>query len=88
MRNTVIFGICGLAMLTTAAVTATPPRAASTASNAKAERQICRTFRENGTRLGGYRACHTAAEWAELRRQMKANVDGMQTRQAMNGPGQ
>ncbi|HEY5713007.1 MAG TPA: hypothetical protein VIT38_14025 [Allosphingosinicella sp.] len=88
MRKTAIFGICAMALVGAASVTATPPRAASNASGTKAERQICRTFRENGTRLGGYRACHTATEWAELRRQMKANVDGMQTRQAMNGPGQ
>jgi hypothetical protein len=86
MKKSAILGIFSLAVVSAAAVTATPPPAASAAPKAKAERQICRTYRENGSRLGGYRACHTAAEWAELRRQMIANLDRMQTRQAMNSP--
>ena len=46
------------------------------------QRLICRTLREIGTRLGGYRACHTAQEWAELRRQTQANIDHIQNSRA------
>lgn len=85
MRKTVIFGLCGLAAVSAAAAMA--QTGGTGAAKSEADRQICRTFREVGTRLGGYRACHTAAEWAELRRQMRENVDRIQTRQALNSPG-
>ena len=50
------------------------------AAQAKKDKMICRTELENGSRLKKSRAwaCHTAAEWAELRRQSKANVDHIQ----------
>lgn len=84
MRKIAIFGICGLAMVSAAAAMAQAPAGGNGAANASADRQICRTFRANGSRLGGERACHTAAEWAELRRQTRENVDRIQTRQSMN----
>jgi hypothetical protein len=43
-----------------------------------AERVICRTFRESGSRFTSYRACHTQAEWAEMRRQTMQNIDRIQ----------
>jgi hypothetical protein len=48
------------------------------AAPVKAGKQICRTDSESGSRLKKSRSCHTAAEWAELRRQAKANVDRIQ----------
>jgi len=48
------------------------------AATAKKDKMICRTELENGSRLKKSRACHTAAEWAELRRQSQANVDRIQ----------
>ncbi len=48
------------------------------AAPVKGEKMICRTDMESGSRLKKSRACHTAAEWAELRRQAKANVDRIQ----------
>jgi len=86
MRKTAIFALCGLAMVSAASVTAQAPAPAPAPGEgtSKAERMICRTFRANGSRLGGERACHTAAEWADLRRQARENVDRIQTRQSMN----
>jgi hypothetical protein len=49
------------------------------------ERLICRTITENGSRLGGRRSCHTAQEWAELRRQTKQTIDSIQNSRAGSG---
>ena len=85
MRRMMGFGMCGLAMAFAASVTAQPPAGGTAAAKAESQRIICRTeARENGSRLGGTRACHTAAEWAELRRQSREIVDRIQTRQSMN----
>jgi hypothetical protein len=54
----------------------TAPRAP--AAPGKGEKMICRRDSESGSRLKKSRACHTAAEWADLRRQAKANVDRIQ----------
>ena len=62
--------------------TASRAEPASQPTRADPERRICRMYREVGTRLGGYRACHTAAEWAELRRQTQANIDHIQNSRA------
>ena len=48
------------------------------AAPAKNAKMICRTESAPGSRLGKSRVCHTAAEWAELRRQTQANVDRIQ----------
>ena len=53
-------------------------------SSAGADKQICRSVADTGSRLGHTRACHTAQEWAELRRQTRQNIDRIQTRQSMN----
>jgi poly(3-hydroxybutyrate) depolymerase len=42
-------------------------------------RMVCRTEIEGATRLDRRRACHTVAEWADLRRQTRANIDHIQT---------
>ena len=70
------------AALTLIATAALAQPAAS--PNADANKQICRTVADTGSRLGHSRACHTAQEWADLRRQTRQNVDRIQTRQAMN----
>jgi hypothetical protein len=41
-------------------------------------RMICRSMNEGGTRLDRRRACHTAAEWAELRRQARQAIEHIQ----------
>ena len=81
------YGACAVALVTATAVVAqTNATGAGTAKN-DANKQICRTFGDTGTRLGRYRACHTAQEWIELRRQMKANIDHIQNSRAWNSGG-
>ena len=45
---------------------------------------ICKYDSESGSRLKRSRACHTQAEWDELRRQMKQNIDKVQNSRAWN----
>ena len=45
-------------------------------------RMVCRSMNEGGSRLDRRRACHTVAEWAELRRQTRASIDHIQTSRA------
>ena len=81
MIGKLLYGACGAALVTATALVAQPSQGGSSAG---ANKQICRTIADTGSRLGRYRACHTAQEWAELRRQTVANVDRIQTRQSMN----
>ena len=39
---------------------------------------ICKSMEENGQRLKRTRACHTAAEWRELRRQTRETIEQIQ----------
>lgn len=43
---------------------------------------ICRTINDTGDKLRKTRACHTAAEWRELRRQTREAVEQIQNRRA------
>jgi hypothetical protein len=43
---------------------------------------ICKTMEENGQKLRRVRACHTAAEWAEMRRQTRAAIEHIQNSRA------
>jgi hypothetical protein len=57
---------------------------ADTTAKSDANKQICRTMSDTGSRLNRSRACHTAQEWTELRRQAKANVDHIQNARPWN----
>ena len=81
MIGKIVYGLCGAALLTATAVLAQAPQGAT---NGNANKQICRTIADTGSRLGRYRACHTAQEWTELRRQTKQNVDRIQNSRAWN----
>ena len=50
----------------------------------QSERRICRAERITGSRLGAARACHTEAEWAELRRQTIQTVSRIQNSRVWN----
>jgi len=78
------YGACAIALVTATAVMAqtVAPTAGSTKNDAN--KQICRTFGDTGTRLGRYRACHTEQEWIELRRQTKQNIDHIQNARPWN----
>ena len=83
MIGRILYGACAAALVTTTAVIAQP--SASDTAKSNPNKQICRTISDTGSRLGRYRACHTAAEWIELRRQTKQNIDHIQNARPMNG---
>jgi hypothetical protein len=75
--------ILGIAALSAgAAALADPPAAGPSSGKADPNRMICRTLNEGGSRLDRRYACHTAAEWAELRRQTRASIDHIQNSRA------
>ena len=76
MIRTVIFGLCSVALAATAA-TAAPKKN-------DPNKVVCKTIAETGSRLNKTRACHTVAEWAELRRQTKATVERIQDSRPAN----
>ena len=47
-------------------------------------KMICRTESEIGSKLKRTRACHTKAEWDELRRQTQANVEHIENARPCN----
>lgn len=47
-------------------------------------KKVCRTISETGSRLNRTRACHTQAEWDELRRQTKAKIENIQNNRPWN----
>lgn len=58
--------------------------AAEKAKGRDPNRVICRTIEESGSRLKRVRACHTQAEWDELKRQMKQNIEKIQNSRPWN----
>jgi hypothetical protein len=76
-----------LSLFAGAAVLAQPQAGGDPALKARKDdpnRMICRTLEGSGSRLERQRACHTAAEWAELRRQTRQNIDHIQNSRASN----
>ncbi|HEY5712598.1 MAG TPA: hypothetical protein VIT38_11950 [Allosphingosinicella sp.] len=65
-----------------AGVTIAAQPTARPAPKKDSERIICRTFQEGGSRFVSYHACHTKAEWAELRRQTMQSIDRIQNSRA------
>ncbi len=77
-------------VLAAAAIVGTAAAAAGSESinkSAKADpnRVICRTINDTGDKLRKMRACHTAAEWQELRRQARESIEHIQNSRATNG---
>ncbi len=71
----ILLAVLSTALIGTVAFATEPPKSRS-------DKIICRTEPANGSRLAKTRACHTAAEWAELRRQQKDNIDSILSRRA------
>ena len=82
MIGRILYGACAVALVTATALMAQPSSSATEKSDAN--KQICRTSSDIGSRLNRSRACHTAAEWIELRRQTKQNVDHIQNARPAN----
>ena len=76
-----LYGACALALVSATAVLAQP----SNSTRNDANKQICRASADTGSRLGRSRECHTAAEWAELRRQTQQNIDHIQNARTASG---
>jgi hypothetical protein len=75
------------ALVAGAGALAQPPAGGNTgltASKSDPNRLICRTLDGSGSRLERQRACHTAAEWAEIRRQTRQAIDRIQSAHASN----
>jgi hypothetical protein len=87
MIGKALHGLCAVALVTATAVLAQPSAGEGGASKNDANKQICRTLVDTGSRLGRSRACHTAQEWADLRRQTRQNVDHIQSARPWNCPG-
>jgi hypothetical protein len=79
MSGKALHGLCAVLLVTATAVIAQPSGTDTGGSRNNANKQICRILADTGSRLGRYRACHTAQEWTELRRQTKQNIDRIQT---------
>ncbi len=71
MIGKLIYGVCSVVLVTTTAVLAQP-------SQGDANKQVCRSTGETGSRLSRVRTCHTVAEWAEIHRQTKQDVQKVQ----------
>lgn len=59
----------------------TPPPAQAPAAAPKAKdpnRIICERQEEIGSRLGGTKVCHTAAQWDEIRKSSREQVENWQ----------
>lgn len=62
----------------------TAANAAEASKHRDPNKKICRTISETGSRLNKSRACHTQAEWDELRRQTKAKIENIQNNRPWN----
>lgn len=78
MIGKALYGLCAVTLIAATAVIAQPSATDGANSSPDANKQICRVIADTGSRLGRHRACHTAQEWAELRRQTKQTVDRIQ----------
>jgi len=75
-------GLGMIALVAGAAALAEPAAQGDNALKARKDdpnRMVCRNLYEGATRLDRRRACHTVAEWADLRRQTRATIDHIQT---------
>lgn len=81
MIGRVYYGVCAVALVSATAVVAEP----SNNSGNDANKQICRTIADTGSRLGRTRECHTSQEWAEIRRETQQNIDRVQNSRAADG---
>jgi hypothetical protein len=72
-------------VLAAAAIVGTAATAAENSNKsgkADPNKVICRTINDTGDKLRKTRACHTDAEWRELRRQSREAVEQIQNRRA------
>ena len=61
-----------------ALVCASGASAAEGSKHRDPNKKVCRTITDTGSRLNRTRACHTEAEWEELRRLTKQKIENIQ----------
>jgi hypothetical protein len=71
-----------LSTLALVGTSALASESSNTSGKADPNKVICRTINDTGDKLRKTRACHTAAEWRELRRQTREAVEQIQNRRA------
>ena len=76
-----------LCAVTAAAVAGTGAADAMEKSKAKGDpnKVVCRNISESGSRLKSKRVCHTNAQWAEIRREAKEQIDQIQNNRPASG---
>ena len=69
-----------MALTATAAalICASGASAAEGSKHGDPNKRVCRTITETGSRLNKTRACHSQAEWEELRRLTKQKIENIQ----------
>jgi len=80
MLKPFIFGLVAAAIVASSAMAA--ENSGRKAGNPN--KVICRMESEIGSKLRRTRACHTKAEWDELRRQTQANVEHIENARPCN----
>jgi hypothetical protein len=83
MIGRILYGACAIGLVAATAVMAEPSNVAAGSSSvaepkSDANRQICRTTADTGTRLGRTRECHTVQEWEEIHRHRGNEADRYQ----------
>jgi hypothetical protein len=82
MIQKILFSLAAFALLGTAAA-ATEQQSAKS-SRGDPNKMICRTLTDTGQKLRRTRACHTSAEWQEIRRQDREAIEHIQNSRATN----
>lgn len=70
--------LMGLAAAAIAASAGARDTKADHEETGKQDRIICRTEQDTGSRLKVSRRCHTAAEWSQIKREIRQTVDKVQ----------
>ncbi|HEY5723364.1 MAG TPA: hypothetical protein VIT45_13685 [Allosphingosinicella sp.] len=78
IRHVLLAGVAGL-------ICASGASAAEGSKHADPNKKVCRTIGETGSRLNKSRACHTQAEWEELRRLTKQKIENIQNNRPFGG---
>ena len=86
VRLTTLAGVIACAVPVAAAAQTAPAPAPGAPAPAAPEKKICRSEGTTGSRLGSSRRCLTAAEWREMERIQRQQIDE-QHRLQNNGRG-
>ncbi|HEY5724037.1 MAG TPA: hypothetical protein VIT45_17135 [Allosphingosinicella sp.] len=79
--------LLGLCAVTIAAAFGSGAAGAMEKAKAKNDpnKVVCRNVSESGSRLKSKRVCHTNAQWAEIRREAKEQIDHIQNTRPASG---